>query len=190
MYEGILTSRESEDPSALPHRRATVHLSVCRLHQSLLEQLRSSKASANALRHGRASFLTFDFIGLSLTSHFSFTHLSDRMHVNFPAAKSATPIHHHSASTSRITTSKVDESRTRKRRAIKCHRRSSGGAFPNRQQWAQHHVSQPHHQLRSRLSLPQPSTLTMFSTSPRPTIVRKFPRTPWTLMKCPTASRH
>lgn len=191
MYKSFLTTREPEDPSALPHRWASLHLPVSRVHESVLQQLRPRQAPANSLRHGKRAFEWFNW----LFTHFTFplfllSYYSVLMHANFPAAKSATPIHHRCASTSRTTTSKDEESRTRKRRATKCHRRNSAGAFPNRRHWARLHVSQPRHQLRSRPSQRLPSTSTTFSTSRRRVIARKRPKMRWTLTKCPTASRH
>lgn len=123
--------------------------------------------------------------------------ISGRMLVKSQDAKSATLTHRPSASTWKITTSKVAENRTKSHRAINSQPEQNAfdGDFPSHQLWVRDHVSQRH---RPRLSRPiqtvSYSTTMMFLTIQNLWMTAKrIPQakwTPWTLTKCPIAWLH
>lgn len=132
MSKGVLEIGEFEDSPALAHGRTVrlvwnliycpdkhfehslqpLHLPICQLHQSILQQLGPSQASKDALRCGKWTVCR----NINWKIKEPFISISGPMHVNCQAARSATPIHRRSVNMLKITTSKDAENRTRKHR--------------------------------------------------------------------------
>lgn len=187
MHQSIFTTGKFEDSSALSHRGATLHLSVCQLHQSIFQQLWSCEASTDALWHCKCTKPSLETCNQFF--FFTFSH-SDPTHANCPVAKSATLTRRRFASTSRTTMSKAAESRTKNPRALSRlpEWKNCDDDFPSHRSWVRHHAKL-HHPPRLRPSTP-PRSLTSMMSSMTLNPARRILRKPWTLTKCPIAWLH